>query len=83
MCAIGVAIALVLTRQSTPVFSLIQTVFFYVAAPISAIFLIGILWPRATSAAASATLVTGFALIPLLRLWREERGPMPRLRSGG
>ena len=66
--AIGVAIALVLTRQSTPVFSLIQTVFFYVAAPISAIFLIGILWPRATSAAASATLVTGFALIPLVRL---------------
>lgn len=25
----------------------------------------------------------GFALIPLLRLWREESGPLPRLRSGG
>lgn len=64
---VGVAIALYLTRQSTPVFSLIQTVFYYVAAPITAIFLIGILWPRATPVAATWTLVTGFALIPLVR----------------
>ena len=64
---VGVAIALYLTRQSTPVFSLIQTVFYYIAAPITAIFLIGILWPRATPVAATWTLVTGFALIPLVR----------------
>lgn len=64
---VGVGIALYLTRQSTPVFSLIQTVFYYVAAPITAIFLIGVLWPRATPVAATWTLVTGFALIPLVR----------------
>ena len=64
---VGVAIALYLTRQSTPVFSLIQTVFYYVAAPITAIFLIGILWPRATPVAATWTLVAGFTLIPIVR----------------
>lgn len=65
--AIGTAVALYMTRSATPVFAMIQTVFFYVAAPIAAIFVIGILWPRATPAAGTVTLVVGFALIPVVR----------------
>ena len=65
---VGVAIALVFARTATPVFTLIQTVFFYVAAPIAAVFLIGILWPRTTSFAATWTLVIGFASVPAVKL---------------
>lgn len=66
---IGVALALVMTAYSgITVFGLIQTVFFYVAAPISVIFLVGILWPGATSVAAGTTLVCGFCVfLPLAR----------------
>ena len=49
---IGVVIALVLARfPGFTVFQVIQQVFFYIAGPIAAIFLVGILWRRATPAA--------------------------------
>jgi SSS family solute:Na+ symporter len=58
---IGVVLALIMASYSgITVFGLIQKVYFYVAPPIAAIFLIGILWRRATSAAGTATLILGF-----------------------
>ena len=64
---IGVLVAIIIASlPGLTVFGIIQTVFFYVAPPIAAIFLIGILWPRATSAAATATLIVGFCVfLPL------------------
>jgi len=65
---VGVVIALILAaRPSVSVFGLIQTVFFYVAAPIAAVFTFGILWRRATPLAGTLTLVLGFAFIPIVR----------------
>ncbi len=66
---LGVVIALVLSQfPELTIFGIIQTTFFYMAPPIAAIFLIGILWRRATSAAATWTLVLGFLLyLPLTR----------------
>lgn len=67
---IGLAVALALAAMpGLTVFEIIQTVFFYVAAPITAVFFVGILWRRATSAAATATMLIGFAAIPVVRLW--------------
>lgn len=65
---IGVFVATVAaSAKGVTVFGLIQQVFFYIAPPISAVFLAGILWPRATSAAATITLIAGFAiLLPLV-----------------
>jgi SSS family solute:Na+ symporter len=64
---VGIGIAILLAQTELTIFGIIQRVFFYVAAPVAAVFLIGILWPRATSAAATSTLIIGFALIPLVR----------------
>ena len=65
---IGVFVAIIAaSAKGVTVFGLIQQVFFYIAPPISAVFLAGILWPRATSAAATITLIAGFAiLLPLV-----------------
>ncbi|MDX9973407.1 MAG: sodium/solute symporter [FCB group bacterium] len=66
---VGVLVALVLVRNpGVTVFGVIQTTFFYIAPPIAATFLIGILWRRATTAGAITTLVLGFALyLPLTK----------------
>jgi solute:Na+ symporter, SSS family len=66
---IGIAIALVLTRISgITVFGLIQQTFFYMAAPIAACFLLGILWRGATSAGAVSAIALGFLVYtPLAR----------------
>ena len=69
MLVIGVGIALVLANvPGLTVFGLIQTVFFYIAAPIAAVFLIGILWSGATPAAATAALIAGFASVFPVRM---------------
>jgi hypothetical protein len=67
---IGVLVALLLARTpGITVFGIIQQTFFYMAAPISACFLIGILWRGATSAGAIWAMVLGFAVYtPLVRL---------------
>ena len=58
---VGVGVALLLTQMPCiTVFGLIQKTFFYMAAPISACFMIGILWRGATSAAAMAAMTLGF-----------------------
>ncbi len=58
---VGVAVALILSVfPGITVFRLIQTVFFYIAPPISACFIVGILWKRATPIAATLTTIIGF-----------------------
>jgi hypothetical protein len=68
---IGVVVAMVVSSaRGVTVFGLIQQVFFYVAPPISAAFLVGILWPRTTSVAATTTLVLGFIVyLPIVVFW--------------
>ena len=67
---IGVGVALLLARlPGLTVFGLIQQTFFYMAAPIAACFLIGILWRGATAAGAIWAMALGFLVYtPLVRL---------------
>jgi solute:Na+ symporter, SSS family len=66
---VGIVVALVLAQYpGLTVFALIQQVFFYVAPPIAAIFLIGIMWRGATPVAATLTLLVGFGVfLPLAK----------------
>lgn len=65
---IGLGVAMVLAAMpGLTVFGIIQTVFFYVAAPITALFFVGILWRGATPRAATLTMIIGFAMIPVVR----------------
>ena len=59
---LGVAtlLALWFTRQKLGVFVLLQNVGAWVAAPIAAVFLLGVLWKRTTAWAATFVLVFGF-----------------------
>ena len=60
---IGVMVAILLAyAKGVTVFGLIQQVFYYIAPPIAAVFLIGILWPRATPVAGTVTLIVGFTV---------------------
>jgi solute:Na+ symporter, SSS family len=65
----GVIVAWIMSAMpAVTIFGLIQQVFFYMAPPIAALFLVGILWPRATPAAATATLFCGFLVfLPLAK----------------
>ncbi len=61
---VGIVIALILASfPGITVFKLIQTVFFYIASPISACFLIGIMWKKITPAAATVTMIFGFIIV--------------------
>ncbi len=61
---IGVIVALILVAfPGITVFRLIQTVFFYVAPPVAACFLMGIIWRRITSVAATSTMIIGFLVL--------------------
>jgi SSS family solute:Na+ symporter len=57
---IATILALWFTRQKLGVFDVIQNVGAWVAAPIAAVFLLGVLWRRTTAAAATAVLLLGF-----------------------
>jgi len=57
---IAMALALWMARGQHSVFVLIQNVGAWVAAPIAAIFLLGVLWKRATAQAATTVLILGF-----------------------
>jgi solute:Na+ symporter, SSS family len=58
--AIAVALAYWLARGQHSVFLLIQDIGAWVAAPIAVVFLLGVLWKRATSQAATFVLFFGF-----------------------
>jgi SSS family solute:Na+ symporter len=66
---IGVGVALLLSQlPGITVFGIIQQTFFYMAAPIAACFLIGVLWKRATAPGALAAILLGFCVYtPLVR----------------
>jgi len=57
--AIAVLCALFLKGVGKNLFDLIMTIISFVAPPISAVFVIGVLWKRATSSAAIWTLIAG------------------------
>jgi solute:Na+ symporter, SSS family len=58
--AIATLLAIWFSRRQLGVFLLIQNVGAWVAAPVAAVFLLGVLWRRTTAAAATAVLVFGF-----------------------
>ncbi|MCX6896885.1 MAG: sodium/solute symporter [Verrucomicrobia bacterium] len=58
--AIATLLAIWFTRQKLGVFDVIQNVGAWVAAPIATLFLIGVMWKRATAAAATFVLWFGF-----------------------
>ena len=64
--AIATGLAIWFTYQQLGVFLLIQNVGAWVAAPISAIFLLGVLWKRATAAAATFVLLFAFPYTALV-----------------
>ncbi|HXU75331.1 MAG TPA: sodium/solute symporter, partial [Methylomirabilota bacterium] len=53
-------IAVSFTGSATTLFEKIQTVFFFIAPPFAVIFTLGVLWKRANSKAAMATIAAGF-----------------------
>ena len=58
--AIATVLALWFTKEKLGVFDTLQNVGAWVAAPIAAIFLVGVLWRRATATAATIVLVAAF-----------------------
>jgi solute:Na+ symporter, SSS family len=69
------------TLKASFLFVLIQNVFAYIAPPFAVIFTLGILWRRATGAAALATICAGFPFTLLLQYVLFER--LPWLRPYG
>ncbi|MCA9238399.1 MAG: sodium/solute symporter [Planctomycetales bacterium] len=62
--AVGIAMYLKRTQESggLNLFDLFQSIISYMAPPVSAVFVLGVFWKRATATAALATLVLGTAL---------------------
>jgi SSS family solute:Na+ symporter len=67
--ALSVLIAYRYAGSTTPLFVKVQNVFFYIAPPFAVIFTLGILWKRANSTAALATIIAGFIFTWLLDQW--------------
>jgi solute:Na+ symporter, SSS family len=63
---IATLLAVWFTRRKLGVFLLLQDIGAWVAAPIAAVFLLGVLWRRATAAAATFVLLFGFPYTALL-----------------
>jgi SSS family solute:Na+ symporter len=59
---------------SSEIYTYLQSVQAYISPPIAAVFLVGILWPRANSKGAIAALAVGFVL-GFGRLWVELAEP--------
>jgi len=60
LVALGIAWIPLMKLISAQIYQYLQSVQAYVAPPIAAVFVIGLLWRRATSTGAMAALVTGF-----------------------
>ena len=56
---LAVGVALTMANFDRGLFDMIQSVIGFIAPPVSAVFLLGVLWRRATSTAAIATLICG------------------------
>jgi SSS family solute:Na+ symporter len=66
---ISVFIAFAYIDSTEALFRLIQRVFFYIAPPFAVVFLLGLVWRRATAPAAVATILSGSIF-----LWLLQRG---------
>ena len=69
-------IAIYFTNTTTTLFEKIQTVFFFIAPPFAVIFTLGVLWRRATTTAAIATIVAGFAFSSALSFYKPHDRPL-------
>jgi solute:Na+ symporter, SSS family len=58
---VSVFIAFLFIESPESLFRLVQRIFFWIAPPFAAVFLLGLLWRRANGTAAVATIVSGFA----------------------
>lgn len=59
---IAIVLSILLDKVDKDLFGLLQSIIGYLAPPMSAVFLIGALWKKATSKAANSTLILGFIL---------------------
>jgi solute:Na+ symporter, SSS family len=73
--AVATLLAMWFTRQKLGVFDLIQNVGAWVAAPIAAVFLLGVLWRRTTAAAATFVLLFAFPYTALVEYVLFKRVP--------
>jgi SSS family solute:Na+ symporter len=77
LVGLGIAWIPLMKLVSAQIYQYLQSVQSYVAPPITAVFIFGLLWRRATSTGAMAALVTGFAT-GLARLVLElNQGSLP------
>ena len=78
---VAVGFAIMFSHQQGKVFLIIQNINAYFAAPVAALFIVGIFWKGATSTAATVTFIAGFALNELVDkvLFRME--PFTRYNS--
>jgi solute:Na+ symporter, SSS family len=73
--AVATVLAVWFSFQKLGVFLLIQNVGAWVAAPIAAVFLLGVLWRRTTAAAATFVLVFGFPYTALVEYYLFKQVP--------
>ena len=59
---LAIVLSILLDRVNKDLFGLLQSIIGYLAPPMSAVFLVGALWSKATSKAANLTLIVGFIL---------------------
>jgi SSS family solute:Na+ symporter len=75
----SIFIAFSYIESGEALFRLVQRIFFYIAPPFAVVFLLGLLWRRATAPAAVATIISGSIF-----LWLLQRGvsiSIPRIIS--
>lgn len=63
---LGIGVAWYYSTQDRSLFEMVQNVFFYIAPPFAVIFTAGLLWRRANTAGALATIGSGFAFTAFL-----------------
>lgn len=69
VAALAVLLALLLAQVETNLFDLAQSIIAYMSPPMAAVFLIGVLWRRATAAAALTTLIGGSVVCVGIGVW--------------
>ncbi len=79
IAALSMGIAMSMAKSDKNLFDLLQSIIAYFAPPMSAVFLVGILWKRATATAAMITLCGGSAVslgIGIIDFFKKPLGDM-------
>jgi SSS family solute:Na+ symporter len=63
---VSIFISFLYIESPETLFRLVQRIFFYIAPPFAVVFTLGLIWRRATAAAAVATIISGFVFLLLL-----------------